>query len=48
LSAGEEFLSYGCEETGKLWTKNEFEWYGERYSIGDTMTCYAVNYFFYI
>lgn len=40
---GDEYLSYGYEETGKFWTKNEFEWYGEKYSIGDIITCYAVN-----
>ncbi len=45
LYIGEESLSYGYEETGKIWMKNQFEWYGERYSIGDTITCYAVNWF---
>jgi hypothetical protein len=48
LRVGEESLSYGFEETGKIWTKNQFEWYSERYSVGDTITCYAVSYFFSI
>ncbi len=26
--------------------KNQSEWYGERYSVDDTITCYAVSYFF--
>ena len=29
----------------KLETRNQFEWYGERYSVGDIITCYAVNFF---
>jgi len=44
---GDECLSYGYEETGKIWTKNQFEWYGEQYSIGDIITCYAVNCFLF-
>ncbi|CAF0846032.1 unnamed protein product [Adineta steineri] len=38
---GKQSLSYGYEQSGKFWTKNQFEWYGEQYSIGDIITCYA-------
>ncbi|CAF0956110.1 unnamed protein product [Adineta steineri] len=38
---GKQSLSYGYEQSGKFWTKNQFAWYGEQYSIGDIITCYA-------
>ncbi|CAF0860253.1 unnamed protein product [Adineta steineri] len=38
---GKQSLSYGYEQSGKFWTKNQFGWYGEQYSIGDIITCYA-------
>jgi hypothetical protein len=44
LYTGDEYLSYGYEKTGQIWTKNQSEWYGERYSVDDTITCYAVSY----
>ncbi|CAF4908315.1 unnamed protein product [Rotaria sp. Silwood1] len=37
----DELLSFGYEGTGKIWTGNQFEWYGEQYSVGDIITCYA-------
>ncbi|CAF1130276.1 unnamed protein product [Rotaria sordida] len=40
-SGCDESLSYAYEGTGKIWNRNKFEWYGERYSIGDIITCYA-------
>ncbi|CAF0732525.1 unnamed protein product [Didymodactylos carnosus] len=41
LFLGEEPLSYGYGGTGKKSTANRFENYGESYTVGDTITCYA-------
>ena len=42
-SSGDELLSYAYENSGKIWTNKQSNRYGKRYSIGDTITCYAVN-----